>query len=399
MIHKLALAYVCLGFFCAMPCLSQPDGADQQQIQSLENRAQEYLNQKRPNLAIPQFEALTKLDPKNVNAQANLGVLLYFQGDYAKAQPHLRAAIDLQPGLAKIEGLVGIAEKRTGDVPHAREHLEKSFPALEDGKFKIQAGMELIELYTANGDLELAAGIVGRLRQAEPENLEVQYAAYRIYSDLAGDSMLTLSLVGPDSAQMHQAMAQEAQRQNNSESAIAQERAAMKVNPHLPGAHFELAELLSASGNVSQQEEALREYLAALAENQYDERAECGLGKIYARKGDLTQALIYYSAAVTLRADDAEANSGMAQTLIGMNQESKALPYLEAAIKLEPTDAPDHYRLSRLYRQQGRIEDAKQELALYQKYKEMREKLRTIYKDLRLPPGANEPEEVNQKVD
>jgi hypothetical protein len=49
---------------------------------------------------------------------------------------------------------------------------------------------------------------------------------------------------------------------------------------------------------------------------------------------------------------------------------------------LEPTDPANHYRLTRLYRQQNREEDAKREMALYLKYKSILERLETIYKGL-----------------
>jgi len=62
------------------------------------------------------------LDPKNLDAQANLGVLLFFQKEYGQAEPHLRAALDLEPDLAKIQALLGMAEKRTADPAAARTH-------------------------------------------------------------------------------------------------------------------------------------------------------------------------------------------------------------------------------------------------------------------------------------
>ena len=81
-----------------------------------------------------------------MDAQANLGVLLFFQGDYVKAEPHLRAALEMQPDLTKIQALLGMAEKRTGDSANARTHLETSFAAVDDPKLKVQIGMELVEL-------------------------------------------------------------------------------------------------------------------------------------------------------------------------------------------------------------------------------------------------------------
>ncbi len=375
-----------LSIFCA----AQSAPNHEQEITSHSLRAQEFLQAKKPDLAMPELEAVIALDPSNVNAQANLGVLLYFRGDYAKAEPHLRVAVNLQAGLEKIQGLLGIAEKRIGQTANARLNLEAAFPAIKDREFKIQAGMELIELYTASGDLELAAHTIGALQRVAPDNLEIQYVAYRIYSDLASGAMLTLSILGPESAQMHQVMAREASRQGDTIGSIAQERAAIKIDPNLPGVHLELGELLSATGDSKSDAEAEQEYLDALKENRFDERAECGLGRLLARQGKLDGALQYYSAAVALQVDDFEANSGMAQTLIQMNQESKALPFLEKAVKLEPTDAADHYRLSRLYRQQNRLGDAKHEMALYLKYKSLKQKLGTIYKNLRLSGPQSE---------
>lgn len=394
----LTTAFVLLASGWCFPQTATSNQSDRPDVESHNRRAQEFLAEKRADLAIPELEAVIALDARNLNAQANLGVLLYFRGEYAKAEPHLRAATEIQSGLSKIQGLLGIAEKRQGETARARADLEASFPLLEAGKFKIQAGMELIELYTASGDLELAGGIVGKLRQAAPEDLEVQYAAYRLYSDLAGEAMLTLSMLGPDSAQMHQTMAQEASKQGNTNEAIAQERAAARIDPNLPGIHLELGDLLSLSGNAKQDEEAEQEYLAALKDNRFDERAECGLGRIYARRGDYAKASIHYTAATTLQENDAEADSGMAQVLIQVNEPSKATAFLEKAVKLEPTNAADHYRLSRLYRQQGRNEDAKSELALYRKYKEMKDKLQTVYKDLRLPADRTELDDTSEKT-
>jgi Flp pilus assembly protein TadD len=59
--------------------------------------------------------------------------------------------------------------------------------------------------------------------------------------------MLALSLAAPDSAQMHQLMAHEAARQGNTHAAVEEYRKAIAINPHLPGVHFELAELLNSS--------------------------------------------------------------------------------------------------------------------------------------------------------
>ena len=62
-----------------------------------------------------------------------------------------------------------------------------------------------------------------------------------------------------------------------------------------------------------------------------------------------------------------------------MNQKQKARTLLEHAVDIDPSDYTAHYRLSTLDRQQGRAEDAKRELADYQKYKAMQTKLESIF--------------------
>jgi len=43
-------------------------------------KAEQYLREKRPDLAIPEFAAVVASEPNNLDAQANLGVLLFFAG-------------------------------------------------------------------------------------------------------------------------------------------------------------------------------------------------------------------------------------------------------------------------------------------------------------------------------
>jgi len=377
------------------PCFSQSAPSTQQQIAAHSLKAQEYLKENKPELAVPEFKALVALEPNNVDARGNLGVLLFFQGAYADAIPHLRAALKLQPSLWKIQALLGMSEKRTGNVASALGDLEKAFPKLTEQKIRVETGMELIEIYSKSGDLEKAAVTVGVLRELEPTNIEIIYAAYRVYSDLADESKLSLSVVGPKSAQVHQMMAHELAREGKTDEAIANYRAALAINPALPGLHFELAEMLNNPSVKDGPEEAEREYKAALEVNPLDEKSECRLGDIAALRGDQKEAFERYSRALQLQPDDADANIGLAKVLMSMNQPEKAEALLKHAIALDPTSAQAHFRLSTIYRQTGRPEDAKRELAEYQKYKDMKEKLREMYRTMRLDPGKQGPEDTD----
>ena len=381
----------------SIPLPGQDSSSQQEQIETHERLAQQYLSQQKPDLAIPELEKVAALDPDNVEAQANLGVLLFFHGDYARAVPHLQAAVRLKPDLPKIQALLGMAEEYTSDFADARKDLEASFPMIEEKKLKVEVGLSLIGLYNDNSDLDSAASVITALRKADPENPEVLYAAYRTYGDLSGESMLELSLAAPDSAQMHQLLAHEEIREGNSNGAIAQYRKAIAIDPRLPGVHFELAELLSTSPDPAIKKAAEEEYRAAIAANPQDEKAVCRLGEIVMQQGDMKQAYADFTKAVALQPADADAKLWLAKTLMEMNQPDKALPLLESSVELEPTDATAHYRLATLYKRVGRTEDAKRELALYEKYKDLKEKLRLVYKDMLVQPQEIREDETDEK--
>src|ERR1700734_14069 len=386
MIAKLGVAGFVL-LLSAAAGFSQMTEDKQQEFAAHMQKAHGYLEQKQPALAIPELQAAVAIDPENVDAQANLGVLLFFQGKPADSIPHFRAALKREPGLAKIQGLLGMAENRTLDFPDARKDMEAAFLSLQDPRFQLQLGLELVGLDTESGDLDKAAATLAQLRKADPSNTEVLYAAYRTYSDLAGESMLALSLAAPDSAQMHQLLAHEDSRQGNTNDAIAQYRKAIVLDPHLPGIHFELAELLHTSTDETVKKEAEKEYHAALVEDPKNEKATLRLAEIDGRKGNTQKSYEEYTKAVELQPADADAKLGLAKTLIDMNQADKALSLLEDAVRLEPTNATAHYRLATLYRRMGRVDDAKREVELYQKFKDMKEKLRALYKELQVQPA------------
>ena len=384
-------------FLALLPCFPQSSPPNrQQQIELHARQAGEYLKENRPDLAVPEFKAIIALEPNNADARGNLGVLLFFQGAYADAIPQLRAALKLRPTVWKIQALLGIAEKRTGDVSAALGDLEKAFPKVPEEKIRIETGMELIEIYSGTDNLDKAAAIVSELRGLEPTDEAILYTAYRIYADLSAESLLSLSVVAPNSARMHQAMAHELAKQGNTAEAIANYRASLKIDPQLPGLHFELAEMLSTLSTPEALAEAESEYRAALQVNPLDEQAERRLGDIAVRRNDLNEALERYTKALQLQLDDPEASIGLAKVWMSMDQPQKAEPLLLHAIQLDPTSAVAHFRLSTVYRKTGRAEDAKRELAEYQKYKEMKEKLQEIYHEMRLEPAAQDSAESDR---
>jgi tetratricopeptide (TPR) repeat protein len=389
-----AKTFSALLVFVVYPILTasqEPSVHDQVALHA--QNARQFLQANQPDRAIPEFRAILAIEPGNVDALGNLGVLLYFQGDYAGAIPQLQSALKFDPGLWKIQALLGMAQKRTADSAGAMANLEQAFPKLEDRGIQIEAGMQLVEIYASREQLEKAAHVLQLLREKFPTDLGVLYASYRIYSDLAGEATLSLSLVAPHSAEMHQLMAHELARQGQIDAAIQNYKEAAKINPNLPGLHFELAEALNASDVQENKHEAKKEYEAALSVDKFDEKSECRLGAIAYYAGDLKGSLSHYSEAVRLQPDELEANLGMAKVLIEMSETTKAEAFAERALQIDPTSAEAHFRLSTIYRQEHRVADSKREIEQFQKYRDIKEKLRQIYREMRIRPEGDQSEQ------
>lgn len=381
---------------CAVFCLflmsliAAPFSAGQAPISKKQQAAQhirasqQYLQQQRPDLAIPELQKAVALEPQNVDARSNLGVLLFFRGDYAGAIPELRVAVKLKPDLWKQQGLLGLAEMHTSEIQAARADLESALSHLTEQKFKAEVGETLVSSYTSTSETEKAAAVVSQLLADQPTNTELLYTSYRLYSDLTDKALLTMALTDPDGARMHEMMGRELARHGDETQAIVNLREALKINPHLPGAHLELGELFNNSSNQQLQSQATSEFQAAVADNPNDEKAHLLLGEVAAKRGDTKTAFSEDSRAVELQPDDVDALVELGKILMTMNEEAKAQEVFERAVKADPSNTVARYRLSMLYRRQGKTAEATQQMTDYKKYKEMQSKLEKIFHDMRV---------------
>jgi len=358
---------------------------NQQELSSHLQKAQTYEHQNRPDLAIPELQAALAIDPSNLQSRANLGVLLFFHGNYDQALPLLQAVVAANPDLWKIQSLLGIAERKTGDDHQGRIDLETAFPHIDETKLKIDVGLQLIESYTATGELDKASTLITQLLALKPTDPELLYAAYRIHSNMMAEDLLSLSLAAPDSAQLHQAIAHELQRTHDLEGTIRNLRQALALDPNLPGIHFELAEALHASDDQRLHTEAVQQYKLAVQTNPTDPKAATRLGDIEVEMGDLDAAEKNYQKALKLQPNSPDAKIGMANVLTERGDPAAAAPLLEQVIAADPSNYLAHFRLSTVYRKLHRPDDVKRELDAYTKYKDMHEKLTSIYKTLDSP--------------
>jgi tetratricopeptide (TPR) repeat protein len=373
------------------PLFPQGESIRQQEIRTHFQSAQEALKSGNTAAAAREFQAVLAIDPKNVDARANLGVMQFFQGEWASAAEQFQDVLKAQPNLTKVQAYLGMCQKRLGRTEEARRLLEESFSGLQ-GAVQTRAGLDLVEILYQAGDIDKAHDVVRVLERANPTDADVLYVAYRIYMDEANHAQDSLAMAAPDSARMHELMAQHLVNEGDLASAVAQYRKALAINPKLPGVHFELGEAILQKKPLSTSAigEAEEQFRIALAENPVNANAEYGLAKISAERRDWKDAIAHYSRALQLRPDYANAHLGMGAALQEAGESDEARQHLLAASQLDPLNPRAHYRLSVLYRSMGRGADADRELSLFNKLKEDRNRVRQVYQQMRLSTGEED---------
>ena len=390
--EPLILALAILAF--ALPVTSQQAGASRAPgIHDHLRKAAGYLKAKDPNSAVKELEAVLALDPKNAEANANLGVVAFLQSDYRRASLYLRIALATDPSLTKTQALLGICERKLGQ-PSAQALLEKSFPRVKEKDLRIRVGMELANIYTQQGNLDRTASVMRSLVDLDPDNVDILYMAQRVYADLADDTLNKLAILAPGSARMQQAIAERLVNEGDLKGAAEHFRKALEMDPRLPGVHYELAEAIlgPAPSDPKVQDEAGKELEAAVKFDGDSAKVECGFARIAEKRSDLGSAYTHYSRAFSLNPGEPEAQIGLGRLLAGMDKPQEAVTYLRMAVQSDPLNEQAHYRLATECRILRLKDESEKELRLFREIKQAKENLKVLYRQMnKKPPKQEDP--------
>ena len=137
--------------------------------------------------------------------------------------------------------------------------------------------------------------------------------------------------------------------------------------------------------------EAAEQYKLAVQYQPNDAASLTRLGDIAGEAEDHATAIARYKQALAAQPQYADAQIGLAYELSETGHPDQAVPLLKDAISNDPMSMLAHFRLSAVYRRLHQPEDAKRELAEYEKLKAMKDNLRNIYDTMRLdsPQGKD----------
>ncbi|MBZ5603619.1 MAG: tetratricopeptide repeat protein [Acidobacteriia bacterium] len=157
----------------------------------------------------------------------------------------------------------------------------------------------------------------------------------------------------PDAARSHNNLAFEYTRiPGRMPDASAEYRAALRIRPDYPEAHFNLGNALLAAGRLP---DAIAEFEAAVRAAPAYVEARNNLGNALLQSGNLAAAIPELHAAVRLRPDYAEAHENLGRALFQSQRLPDAVAEFESAVRLRPGDAEAHANLGSALFQSGRI--------------------------------------------
>jgi tetratricopeptide (TPR) repeat protein len=379
-----------LGTLSALPpsLLAQTTSSHDELAADLQ-RGQAALKANDQATAAERFRAALKLDPANVEAHANLGVMAFFHGDCPTAEEEFHRALLEAPTLTKAQALLAICEKRLGQ-PSAQADLQSAFERLDDAKLRTEVGIELADVYYQQGELERTASVLHTLLNLNPENVDILFFAQRVYSELADDTLNKLAVLAAGSARMEQLIAERLINAGDIKRAIEHYRKALQINPKLPGMHYELAEALmeSSPNNADSQKEAQAELDAALQIDGDSSKVECELGRIAGLQSNPGQALARYQRAYEMNPKNVQAEMGLARIYRMQNKPEQAATYLRMAVLNDPFNAEAHYELSQVDRQLHLEEEQKKELRLFLDIRASKDKVEQLYRQMNPAPAG-----------
>ena len=268
----------------------------------------------------------------------------------------------------------------------ATEHMQREYlnRAIEEYEAAIKADpsasyirLQLVEVYAKFNRLDEAVTEAQKILAVEPRNTEVRKLLGEYYAQYAFDRRGSID-------------------QSMLNSAIGQFEKVLEIEPADPEVLLQLSRLHRASQNPAKAETLLQKLLEAdpqssqgltelgflylemgdpqraieqleksRAAGQADQRALAGLAQAYEQAGENAKAAEIYRAFVDEsggRGNTLPARRAFANNLLMAGRLDEALEQYQILAGVEPDNAENHLRLSQIYREKRRFDDARESL-------------------------------------
>jgi tetratricopeptide (TPR) repeat protein len=209
--------------------------------------------------------------------------------------------------------------------------------------------IKLIEAEYRLGNYDAALRSAKVLHAAEPRNAWAVYWLSKSHDALAEACFMKVGELNPDSARVHQMLAEHYRKLSDYPKAKSEFQQALRLSPDSPDLHLGLGTVLSRSGELAQAEKELKTTLE-LSPNSAFARYE--LGHLYIKQNEWARAIEQLRQVPADSTDLLNARLDLSAAESALGQNSKAIDDLLSVESLDK-DGEVYYRLASRYRAIG----------------------------------------------
>jgi tetratricopeptide (TPR) repeat protein len=273
--------------------------------------------------------------------------------------------------------LSGISDFHAGRWKEAAGHFEAVLNLEpEDQRAKLYLARCRVRLNVGWTATDSSQSIAGKQSQ-DPEYL---YALGDIHSYLSSVSLGRAVAIEPNSYRVHQITGEKYEREGQYSKALEAYKTALTIKSDLPGIRFAIGSIYWKTRQFDEAAEWLRK---ELKDNPHHALANYELANIFLHNGEPSEAVTRLKETLFARPDFMEAHRDMAAALVQLQRYDEAVEHLKLAAKAAPEAPAVHALLANVYRKQGKREEEKAELVLYQQLnEEEHERVRRKFSEL-----------------
>ena len=207
----------------------------------------------------------------------------------------------------------------------------------------------------AQGESGAAFEDLRRVLAADPHNVDALYYLSFTARALSDQEYQRLYSMAPDSARVHQLLAEAALQAQNPTLAETEFLKALTANSHLAEVDTELGELKRSQSKF---DEAIAYYTKAAEEGSLNYDIAYGFGACYSYQQNYSKAAEWLRKAVALSPDSVAGHFALGNALFQGGALEDSIPELKATLHLEPSMKQAYFLLGRAYTKLGRKDEA-----------------------------------------
>ena len=302
-------------------------------------------------LAGKAFEQLEKVAPESAYWFALVASSRVAQQQYSSAFYFYRKALEKQPNMRGIHVAISQIYRKTGHPEWAAKEEQK----------ELQLGLP-----DCDSEKVVCDFLAGRFHEvlaavSKERTLESYYWRSQAYNQLALNTFSSLAAL-PPSFEMHELMAEIHRNQGRHLESVKEWKKALELSPGNPVARRELAISLFLSRDY----EAAKPLVNSLLEKE-PQSAQLNFlaGGILLNQQQANKAISFLKKALEYDSDLLSAHASLGRAYLNLGEAAKAIPHLKSAL-ITDEDGSLHYQLARAYQSTGEGELAKRTRQKYQ---------------------------------